>query len=100
MVGAKEEHFAILEALKRLFQQFLQHSLHVAAKEYFYQKEGEKQKSFSLSAQLTAGACALCPCQLRRPCIMFLLFKSKCVYISLHHFYFFKSLTTNDSYMC
>ena len=31
MVGDKEEHFAILEALKGLFQPFQQHSLHVAA---------------------------------------------------------------------
>ena len=30
MVGGGEEHFAILEALKRLFQHFLQHSLHIA----------------------------------------------------------------------
>ena len=35
MIGREEEYFAILEALKRLFWHFLQHSLHVAALECF-----------------------------------------------------------------
>ena len=79
MVGA-EEHFATLEALKRLFRHFLQHSLHVAAYKCFYQKDEEKQKKVLFIPRPLAPAALhnISSCRSNG---------AVSVFLPLHHFY-------------
>ena len=104
MAGGEKEHFSILEALKRLFWHFWQLSLHFAAWECFYQKDGEKQKRMLFILNLNRVASVSCPLpasgHLNNICSYCKVNSAiMSVFLSLQYFYL-QNFTTSDSYMC
>ena len=54
IIDESEEYFAISKSPERLFRHFLQHSLHVAASQCFYEKMGKNRKGyFSFYVKIT-----------------------------------------------